>query len=155
MSVDREPEAQAQSLRFLDANIFIRHLTNDHPVQSPACYALIQAIEQGRVQAWTSDLVISEVVYVLTSKALYNVSRDVLRNLLLPLIELAGIMLPNKRLYRRVFDLYITLPIDYVDAYNAALIESRKQFEVYSYDADFDRILGIKRLEPSVDEPGS
>jgi predicted nucleic acid-binding protein len=155
MSIDREPEEQAQSLRFLDANIFIRHLTNDHPVHSPACFALIQAIEQGTIQAWTSDLAISEVVYVLTSKALYNVSRDVIRDLLLPLIELSGLMLPNKRLYRRVFDLYTSLPIDYADAYNAALMESRKQFEVYSYDNDFDRIPGIKRLEPSVDEPGS
>lgn len=155
MSVGREPEEEAHSLCFLDANIFIRHFTNDHLVQSPACFALIQAIEQGKVQAWTSDLVISEVVYVLASKALYNVSRDTIRDLLLPLIELAGIMLPNKRLYRAVFDLYTSLPIDYVDAYNAALMKSRKQFEIYSYDTDFDRIPGIKRSEPSVDEPVS
>ena len=156
MSVDREPGEQApQSLRFLDANIFIRHLTNDHPAQSLACFALIQAIEQGKVQAWTSDLVISEVVFVLASKTLYNVSRDTIRDLLLPLIDLAGIMLPNKRLYRRVFDLYTSLPIDYVDAYNAALMENRKQSEIYSYDTDFDRIPSIKRLEPSIDEQGS
>ncbi|MDQ6694361.1 MAG: hypothetical protein M3014_08045 [Chloroflexota bacterium] len=48
----------------------------------------------------------------------------------------------------RVFDLYTSLPLDYVDAYNAALIEDREQFELYSYDAHFDRVNGLTRLEP-------
>jgi predicted nucleic acid-binding protein len=93
-----------QPPRFLDANIFIRHLTNDHPVHSPACLALIQSIEQGSVQAWTSDLVIAEVVFVLASKKLYNVSRETIRDLLLPLINLPGIKLANKRMYLSPFD---------------------------------------------------
>lgn len=139
---------------FLDANIFIRHLTNDNPVQSPMCFALIQAIEKGKVRAWTSDLVILEVIYVLSSKNLYNVSRERIRDLLLPLINLPGIKLTNKRLYRRVFDLYTSLPIDFTDAYNAALMESRKKTEIYSYDKDFDRIPTVTRLEPGSHNPG-
>ncbi len=139
---------QSAIARFLDTNIFIRHLTNDHPQHSPACFALIQAIEKGKVRAWTSDLVISEVVFVLASKNLYNLKRETIRDLLLPLINLQGIKLPNKRMYRRVFDLYTSFPMDYVDAYNAALMESRKQHEVYSYDTDFDKVPGIIRQEP-------
>lgn len=34
------------------------------------------------------------------------------------------------------------------DAYHAALIENRGEQELYSYDADFDRISGLHRLEP-------
>ena len=136
-------------LRFLDANIFIRHLTNDHPVHSPACFTLIQAIEQGKIQAWTSDLVIAEVVYVLSSKRLYKLSREQIRDLLLPIINLQAIKLLNKRMYRHVFDLYVTTPIDYNDAFSAALMQSHKQREIYSYDAHFDHIPGIHRLEPS------
>lgn len=64
------------SLRFLDANIFLRHLLNDHPTQSPACLALIRAVEQGKVPAWTSDLVLSEVVFVLASKRFHNIPRE-------------------------------------------------------------------------------
>ncbi len=135
-------------MRFIDTNIFIRHLTNDHPVHSPACFALIQRIEQGTLTAWTSDLVISEVVFVLASKQLYGLPRAEIRDLLLPLINLSGIKLPHKRMYQRVFDLYANLPIDYADAYNAALMESRGEIEVYSYDVDFDRIQGIVRREP-------
>jgi uncharacterized protein len=135
-------------MRFLDTNIILRHLAKDHAIQSPACFRLIQDIEQGRMIVWTSELVISEVVYVLSSKLGYNVGRTAIRDMLLPLISLAGIRLAHKSIYRRVFDLYASLPIDYVDAYNAALMESRKESEIYSYDADFDRIQGLTRYEP-------
>jgi predicted nucleic acid-binding protein len=135
-------------MRFLDANIILRHLAKDSPVQSPACFRLIQDIEQGRLTVWTSELVISEVVFVLSSKLGYNVGRTAIRDMLLPLISLPGIRLAHKGIYRHVFDLYTSLPIDYVDAYNAALMESRKETEIYSYDADFDRIQGLTRYEP-------
>jgi len=135
-------------LRFLDANIFIRHLANDHPTQSPACLALIQAIEQGHEVVWTSDLVIAEVVFVLSSKHSYNVSRGAIRDMLLPLINLPGVKLANKGTYNRVFELYTASSIDFIDAYNAALIEGSKQKEIYSYDAHFNRISGIVRREP-------
>jgi predicted nucleic acid-binding protein len=142
------PATTPRPSHFLDTNIFIRHLTNDHPVQSPACFKLIQDIEQGRIVGWTSDLVIAEVVFVLVSKTLYGLSRDGIRDLVLPLINLPGIRLSNKRIYGRVFDLYTSLPIDYTDAYNAALMENRKQTAVYSYDTDFDSIPSIQRREP-------
>jgi uncharacterized protein len=135
-------------LRFLDANIFIRHLANDHPTQSPACLALIQAIEQGREVVWTSDLVIAEVVFVLSSKHSYNVSRAAIRDMLLPLINLSGIKLANKGTYSRLFELYTSSSIDFIDAYNAALIEGSKHKEIYTYDAHFDLVPDIIRLEP-------
>lgn len=147
-TVDNRQNDQSKQRQFLDTNIFLRHLTKDHPTQSPACFALIQAIEQGKFQAWTSDLVIAEIVFTLSSKSLYNLNRMTIRDLLLPLVNLPGIKLTNKRLYQRTLDLYRNLPIDYTDAYNAALIESRKQKEIYSYDADFDRVQTVKRLEP-------
>ena len=134
--------------RFLDTNILLRHLMNDDPVQSPASLALIEAIEQRRVTAWTSDLVIAEVVFVLANKRTYNLSREAIRDLLLPLINLAGLKLPRKRLYKRIFELYTTLPIDYIDCFHAALVERWRPAELYSFDTDFDRILGITRVEP-------
>ena len=136
------------TLPFLDTNILLRHLLNDHPTHSPACLALIQAIEQGRLTTWTSDLVIAEVVFVLSSKHVYNLSRATIRDLLLPLINLPGLKLPRKRLYHRVFELYTSFPIDYIDAYHAALLEHRHESEIYSYDTDFDRIPGLQRIEP-------
>lgn len=62
------------------------------------------------------------------------------------LIELTGLKIPHKRLYRRVFDLYTSLPIDYVDAYHAALIESRDPPELYSYDLRLPILRAERRL---------
>jgi predicted nucleic acid-binding protein len=133
---------------FLDTNIILRHLLGDDPQFGPACQALFQAIERGEAAVWTSDLVIAEVVFVLSNKRTYNIDRETIRDSLLPIIELPGIKLANKRLYRRVLALYTSLPLDYIDAYHAALMEQRESRELYSYDAHFDRLPGIRRLVP-------
>jgi predicted nucleic acid-binding protein len=133
---------------FLDTNILLRHILNDEPRQSPACRALIERIEQGSVSVWTSDLAIAEVVWVLSSTRLYNLSREEIRDALLPLISLPGVKLANKRVYTRAFALFTSLTIDYIDAYHAALMESRQDNELLSYDADFDKVAGLTRLEP-------
>jgi predicted nucleic acid-binding protein len=134
--------------RFLDTNVVLRHLLNDHPDHSPRARSLIRAIEDGRETAWTTDLAIAEVVFVLDSPRFFGTPRATIRDLLLPLIELPGIKLPNKRLYRRVFELYTTRSIDFIDCYHAALAESRRRTEVWSFDRDFDRVPGITRIEP-------
>ena len=133
---------------FLDANILLRHLTNDDPERGRACFALIQAIEQGKLSVWISDLVIAEVVFVLSNKDTYSLARETIRDLLLPLISLPGIKLPHKRLYHRVFELYIVAGIDYIGAYHVALMEWRGAAEILSYDKHFDRIKGLQRREP-------
>ena len=136
------------SARFIDTNILLRHLLNDHPTQSPAALALIRAIEQGELTAWTTDLVVSEIVFVLAGR-FYGVPRETIRDQLLPLLSLPGLKLERKRMYRRVFELFTTLNIDYNDCYHAALIEARKEHELWSFDEDFDRIGGLKRRTPS------
>ena len=134
--------------RFIDANIFLRHLLNDDPVRSPASRLVFQQIAQGDLDAWTSDLVISEVVFVLSKT--YGIARDQIVNTLLPLIQLPNLKIANKRIYSRVFSFYTSLNISYVDCYNAALMEQRKEYEVLSYDTDFDKFDLLTRIEPSV-----
>ena len=134
--------------RFLDANIFLRHLRNDDPVRSPACKALFVQIERGSLEAWSSDLVISEVVFVLSNKRTYNTPRSDIARHLLRLILLPNLQIANRRIYHRIFELYTSLPMSYVDCYNAALMEYRKQTEAYTYDTDFDAVPIITRIEP-------
>lgn len=131
---------------FIDTNIFIRHVMADDPVQSPACLKLFQAIERGEITVWTSHLVIAEIVLVLSR--VYHLERSSIRDVILPLINLPGIKLEHKHLFEKTFTLFVSLPIDYVDAYHAAQLLIRQDKALYSYDADFDRVPNIKRLEP-------
>jgi predicted nucleic acid-binding protein len=72
-----------------------------------------------------------------------------IRAVLLPLIELPGIVLPSKRRLRETFDLYVTLNLPFADAYHVILMRQMKLTNVISFDRDFDRVPGITRIEPS------
>lgn len=135
-------------MQFIDANIFIRHLTRDDPEKAKACLALFQKAENDEIELTTTEAVIAEVVYVLSSKRLYDLPREEIRALLYPLLSLPGLKLSPRALYLRALDLYAAQPIDFEDAIIVARMERGDIQELFSYDRDFDRIEGIKRLEP-------
>ena len=135
-------------MQFIDANIFIRHLTNDVPEKAQACLELFQKAQRGEVALTTSEAVIAEVVYVLSSKQLYHLPREEIRKLLYPLLSLSGLKLTHRKVYLRALDLYATYPIDFEDAVVAAQMERQGVTDLYSYDRDFERVPGITRLEP-------
>jgi len=136
-----------EEVLFLDTNILLRHLAADHPVQSPECLRLFQAIEEGRLSVWTTHLVVFEVVFTL--RRFYRIEPARIAELLLPILDLPGVKLTQKRLYRRVFELFTSHALGFADAYHAALLEHRGQSRLISYDREFDRVTGLQRLEPS------
>jgi uncharacterized protein len=130
---------------FLDTNILLRHLRQDDPILSPKATAILERIEQGELSARTSDIVIFETVFSLQRS--YRVPREEIAAALLPIIELPGIILPGKRQFRRVFDLYLTQSLGFADCYHVVLMQRSKLTEVLSFDTDFDKIPGIRRRE--------
>ena len=50
--------------------------------------------------------------------------------------------------FRRVFDLHADLNLSFADAYHAALIEQHGLEEIVSFDRGFDRVPGLRRVEP-------
>jgi predicted nucleic acid-binding protein len=136
-------------MQFVDANIFLRHLTNDDPVKAQACYALFQKVQRGEIVITTSESILAEVVYVLTSKNLsYNVPRQQIRNLLYPIISMRGLKLTQKRIYLRALDLYAANTIDFEDALAVAHMERQKIAGIVSYDHHLDKIGTVTRREP-------
>lgn len=135
-------------MQFIDANVFIRHLTGDDPEKAQACLDLLQRAERKEITLTTSESVIAEVVYVLSSNELYDLPREEIRALLHPLLSLPGLRLTHRRMYLRALDLYAAYPIDFEDAVVVAQMERQKITELYSYDRDFDHVAGITRLEP-------
>lgn len=60
----------------------------------------------GDLAITTSEGVLVEAVYVLSSKALYNLPRSAIRTRLIGIITLQGLKLPRKRTYLHALDLY-------------------------------------------------
>lgn len=134
------------NLPFLDTNILLRHFLQDHPIQSVQATKFLLEVEQGKMKVHTSDLVIFEVVFTL--QRTYHLAKNKIQEAVLPLLLLPGIKLSGKRIYRRVFDLYIEKNLPFADAYHITLMEKLKINQVISFDREFDRVEGISRVEP-------
>jgi predicted nucleic acid-binding protein len=135
------------AIPFLDTNILLRHLLQDHPEQSPRATAYLARIENGEVRVRIADTVIFETVFTLQRQ--YGHPKAAIRDNLLPLVELPGFVLPGKRRFRQVFDLYVDRNLSFVDAYHAVLMKQLKLSEIVTFDKQFDRVPGIRRVEPA------
>ena len=136
-------------MKFIDANIFIRHLTGDDSDKAKACRALFVHVRDGEEEVTTTEAVVAEVVFVLRSRKLYDVPAKTVRDLLAPILSLRGLALEHKTVHLRALDLMATRQaLDYEDA--LSVMHSKRQgiAEIYSYDTDFDRIEGLERVEP-------
>jgi predicted nucleic acid-binding protein len=134
---------------YLDTNIILRYLTKDDPDKAARAKTLIDQIAAGDLEVTTSEIVISEVVFVLSSKALYNVPRELIRDYLTALLSMKGLRLQYKRTYARALELYAAvLRLDFADALSVAHMERQKLTTILSFDTDFDNLPNITRQEP-------
>ena len=133
-------------IAFLDSNILVYYVTRIDEEKADRCLALMNLLEQGEIDLATSELVIAEVVWLLQRRT--SLSREEIREALLPLIQLPNLRVPNKQLWHRVFDLYCEKHVDFTDAHNAVMMKRAGITEIYSYDKDFDKIESISRITP-------
>ena len=75
-------------------------------------------------------------------------TRSNIRDLLCPILSLAGLKLAGKAVFLSAFDRYVATQISFADAYNAAYLKAQGATEIYSWDTDFDAIPGVVRVEP-------
>jgi predicted nucleic acid-binding protein len=135
-------------MEFVDTNIILRYLTKDDPVKAERCFALFQRAKRKDVRLVTSESVLAEVVYVLSSRALYNQPRINVRTLLWPIVSLPALKVPNRKSFLRALDMYANTTLDFEDALSVAHMERLKLKRILSYDRDFEDVTGIERAEP-------
>ena len=136
-------------MMFADANIFLRALTADDPAKFEACTDLLRRVDRGDEEITTCEAILTEVVYVLSSRATYGLSHDEIRARLAPLIRMRGLRLSGKQLYLQALDLFAAHPaLDFEDALCVAHMQQAGINEILSYDTDFDRIAEVQRVEP-------
>jgi predicted nucleic acid-binding protein len=134
------------ALPFLDTNVLLHHLLQDHPDHSPRATAYVGRIEQGAIRVRIADSVVFEAVFMLSR--LYRRSKLEIRDALLPIIDLPNVVLPGKGRFHEVFDVYVELNLSIVDAYHAVLMKRLGLHEILSFDRGLDRVAGIRRVEP-------
>ena len=140
-------------MRFVDTNVILRYLvrpsTPADQARHHACINLFQRIKAGQEHVTTTEAVIAEVLYVLTSRRQYHLSHPDAAARVRPIIALRGLKLAHKRVYLRALDLFSAhTSLDFEDAIIIAHMERLKLRDLYSYDSDFDPIRGISRQQP-------
>lgn len=136
-------------MRLLDTNVLIRYLTGDDPAKAANCLALLRRAARGEEQVRLCEAHLTEAVYILSARAHYGLSHEDIRQRLIPIINLRGLKLPRKKLYRRALDVYALYPaLDFEDALAVAYMEADGLTELYSYDREFDRVSTMTRIEP-------
>ncbi len=133
-------------MRFLDANIFIRFLTDDVPEKADACEKIFKKAVEKEETLFTTDLVIAEIVWVLES--FYELPKKEVQDKVEKILNTPNLICPHKDLILSALVLYSEKNIDYIDACNALTLKEKGIEELYSYDKHYDRIDWITRLEP-------
>jgi uncharacterized protein len=133
------------AVAFLDTNVLLRHLRQDDAILSAKATAIVRRIERGELQVRTSETVVFEAVFTLHRT--YKSSPEQIAAQLLPILDLRGILLPGKSIYREAFALFASRGVGFADCYHAALMRRIGVSEILSFDTDFDRIPGIRRRE--------
>lgn len=132
---------------FLDTNIFLRFFHNSYPKSFTECQSLIEMIKLGQISAVTSFHVLSEIAYTL--KSYYRCPKTEILKYLQSIIGLHNLTIHDDIQINTVINYFTKLNIKYVDC----LIASSKnlqsgKWQLVSYDTDFDKIKGLRRLEP-------
>jgi predicted nucleic acid-binding protein len=131
----------------LDANVILRFLLADHPVQSPHCKAFFARLEAGQETVYLPDIVVADVVWTLTS--FYRWPREQTRRFLTHVLSLRTVRTADRRRLVQALIVFAEQNIDFSDALVAAEMQAAGYQEIYSYDGDFDRVAGLTRIEPA------
>jgi predicted nucleic acid-binding protein len=133
--------------RFVDTNVFIYHITHNHPEHSPRCTALMEHIEAGDVEAVTAVTAVDETLRVLTNA--FGHSRVDSARTMSILLSQPEFEIDHRRAVLNAMDFWVDQsPLSFVDCYHLALTEELGVTEIYTFDKKMDRYPGVERIEP-------
>ena len=125
----------------VDADVILRYLTNDDPQKADRFESFVTSGKKASL----TDVTFSEIYWTLRS--FYKFPKTKIIHALERLIEIRSIVC-DLELLQSTLVILRKHNVSLIDAYNAAYSILRDDRRVLSFDRDFDRLPGIKRLEP-------
>ncbi len=130
----------------VDTNIVLRLLTEDDPVQTPAVKEFFVQLVSRKERGYLTTVVVLELVWTLESY--FGLPRDEVAADLSLLINTPGLDIENNSAVEAALEYYSSTKADFADCYNAAYAAAHGNGTVLSCDHHFDRLDGVKRIEP-------
>lgn len=108
---------------------------------------ILDQVEQGIEQFTTTDAVIAEVVFILTSPRHYGLTRREALIRVVPLLRFRGSMISNRKELESAFSRWEANPkISFVDALSIAMAKER-EYELVTFDTAMADAAGIPRWD--------
>ena len=140
--------SKKKSVYFVDTNIFLRALINDDKKKYADVITFLEGIKNNRFKAYSSSLVLAEVVWTLSS--FYKLQKSDVVKSVESIINLNGLMFIESQNSAKALELYKTHNVKYIDCLiMSGLVDKDKTWVIVSYDLDFDK-LGAEIIEPKV-----
>lgn len=134
----------------LDTNILIYHLTQNHPVHSPASTALIRDIELGRIEVYYPSTAVLESIYVLRNQ--FGGNRTSIAEVLSGFLAFPNVKCEYKAALISSLDFWQSNSgLDFADCYHLALTKELGMSQIYSFDKKMNRFPGVERIEPDTE----
>lgn len=130
---------------FLDTSVFIRFLTRDDEKKFSQCFQLFELIQSGKIKPYASNIVIQEILYVLTKIYKHpkvNVLMDIDK-----ILSLRNLTLIERTNTTDALSLFRKYKIKYGDCLIATQVP--RATTLITYDADFSKIRKLKPTTPA------
>ncbi len=132
---------------FIDTNILVYHLAQNHESFSPRSSALLDDLAAGRTTATCASTVIVETVYVLEKGFL--VPRAVAYSALKSIVSMPAIEFDFREALLAALDSWNSQsPLSFADCYHLALAKVLGVNAIYTFDRKMNRYPGVERIEP-------
>ncbi len=133
---------------YVDSNVFLYPIVYDSEVivEAKKSKDFLLKIAQGSVEACTATITWDEIAWVVRKVFGFEFSAEEGKKFLaFPNLKLLGVKKSTVFKAQELMEKYLMKPRD---AIHAAVALENDITEVVSYDVDFDRIEGFKRVEP-------
>lgn len=131
---------------FLDTNIFLYAAGGSHPLKE-ACASVLRRVADGTLEATVNSEVLQEILYVLSRRGKLDEAARLIGYIAALFPDLLPVgredILEACKLLRQAPGLSVR------DAVHAATMKRNGLKRIISVDPDFDRIPGIRRLDPA------
>lgn len=134
-------------MRGLNTDVILRYLTRDDEEKAARCLELLRRAERGEEELFLPEAILREAVSVLSSRHLYALPRERVRDLLAAVVGLRGVRMPDKAVCLEALDLYGETELDFEDALMVAHLRALGADGLYSYSLHFDGT-DLERVEP-------
>jgi predicted nucleic-acid-binding protein len=129
----------------LDSDILITFLKGGENAKALQTKNLIKKLQKADVKATINELTLAETCMILES---YEVPPDEIARHLIPLLDLDGIVSPDKGDFIDALLLYSQTSLSIIESMQIIFMKKAKKTHIISFNKTYDNIEGIIRSEP-------